>query len=181
MEWNGMEWNGMEWNGMEWDGMEWNGMEWNGMEWNGMEWNGMEWNGMEWNGMEWNAMQWNGMEWNGMEWNGMEWNGMNDCERLRDVSYTAQCVRGVCLVSVVSVCVLFCGRGVARGLIAPATARTPSLRERPRFARRRIPDTHSPNLCVQQNQDPEPLALTRSAWEPKPRQQGVSILALLTS
>ena len=27
--------------------------------------------------------------------------------RLRDVSYTVQCVRGVCSVSVVSVCVLF--------------------------------------------------------------------------
>ena len=72
---------------------------------------------------------------------------LSDCVRLRDVSCTAQCVRGVCSVSVVSVCP-FCGPGFARGLTAPATASTLSLRERPRYARRRVTGhTHTTSAC----------------------------------
>ena len=50
---------------------------------------------------------------------------LSDCVRLRDASYTAQCVSVVSARCPSCLCVLFCGRGVARGLTAPATASTP--------------------------------------------------------
>ena len=57
---------------------------------------------------------------------------LSDGMLLRVVTYTAQCVRVVCSVSL-CVCVYpFCVWGVARGPHALACASTPSLRERPR-------------------------------------------------
>ena len=68
----------------------------------------------------------------------------SDGVRLRVVSYTTQCVRVVCSVSVVCVCV----RGVARGLTTLALASTPSLRERPRRTARWTSGTHTPLTSV---------------------------------
>ena len=67
---------------------------------------------------------------------------MSDSERLRGTPCRV-CVCGVSSLSSVSVCVLFHVRCVARGLTALAFASTPSLRERPRFATRHIPRTHT--------------------------------------
>ena len=91
-------------------------------------------------------------------------------ERQRAVAFkTAQCL--CCLLCVRCVCVCpFSVRGVARGLTALALASTPSARERPRFAPRRTPQTHTPQSLCAQDQDPEPLALS-SAWKLRSRQQ----------
>ena len=101
----------------------------------------------------------------------------SDDVRLR---WTPCRVRGVSACCPCSVCP-FCGRGYARGLIVPATASTPSLRERPRFARRRTTRHTLPQPLCAQDQDPEPLALPWPAWEPRPRQQVVSAPASQTS
>ena len=68
--------------------------------------------------------------------------------RLRVLAYTAQCVRVVCSVSVLFVCILFCVWGIARGLTALAFASTPSLRQRPRCTAGRTSGTHTPPTSV---------------------------------
>ena len=98
---------------------------------------------------------------------------MSDGVRLRVVAYTAQCVRVVCSVSVFFVCTLFlrpvrCTRSHHTGLCQHAFPKGVHAG--------RSGHTLSQLLCAQY-QDPEPLALPRPAWEPRQRQQGVSILA----
>ena len=101
--------------------------------------------------------------------------------RLRVETYTAQCVRVVCSVSVVTVCVLF----LRTGRCTRSHRASDCQHAFPKGETSDRSQSHTghtlPQPCVQQNQDPKPLALPRSAWEPKPRQQGVSILASQTS
>ena len=104
----------------------------------------------------------------------------SDGVRLRVVSYTAQCVRVVCSVSVVSVYPFLrlghCTRSHRTGLCQHAFPKG----ETSVHCTPDVWDTHSPNLCAQYP-DPEPLALPWPAWELRQRQQGVSILASQTS
>ena len=100
--------------------------------------------------------------------------------RLRVVSYTAQCVRVVCSVSVVSV-YPFCVWGIARGLTALAFASTPSLRERPQCTARRTSGIHTPPTSVRAVPGSRATCSLLACRELKLRQQGVSILASQTS
>ena len=106
---------------------------------------------------------------------------MSDGVRLRVVSYTAQCVRVVCSVSVVSVYPFLrlghCTRSHRTGLCQHAFPKgETSVHCTPDVSGYTLPQP----LCAQY-QDPEPLALPWPAWELKLRQQGVSILASQTS